>query len=90
MENEALIESKDNKGIALASFILGLVGIVAWIIPFSGLPVTITGFIMGILGRKSSRKSFAITGIILCSIFLIATVVNAGLGAYIGYVTFGN
>ena len=90
MVDQILIESKDNKGKALASFILGLVGIAAWFIPLFGLTIRITGFVLWILGRKSSRKALAITGIILCSIFFIVTVINAGIGAYIGYKTFSN
>lgn len=71
----------NTKGKALTSFILGLVSIVAWFIPIIGAPVTIVGLVMGILGRKSSRKKMAIAGIILCSVFLVVTVVNGVIGA---------
>ena len=82
--NEITINTiSDKKGKALTSFILGIVSTVAWFIPIIGAPVTIVGLIMGILGRKSSRKWMAIVGIVLCSIFLIATVVNGVLGAII-------
>lgn len=80
--DETIVQVRDNKGKALASLILGLFSIIAWIIPLFGLPVTVVGLIMGILGRKSTRKRMAIAGIILSIIFLIATVVNASLGAY--------
>lgn len=76
MDN-TLVEIKDKKGEALASFILGLTSIIAWIIPIFGAPITITGFVLGLLGRKSSRKRLAIAGIALCIIFFIVTSVNS-------------
>ena len=71
----------DKKGMALASFILGLVSIITWFIPLFGAPTTIIGLILGILGLKSSRKKMAIAGIILSGLFLIATIVNSVAGA---------
>ena len=64
--------------------VLGLVGIVAWLLPIIGLPVTITGLVFGIRARNSAGRSKAIAGIVLCSIFLTASVVNAAIGAYMG------
>lgn len=78
---DEFVQEKDNKGKALASFILGWVSILAWCIPLFGLPVTIVGLVLGILGRKSSRKTMAIVGIVLCSLFLVASIINAVLGA---------
>lgn len=72
---------KDRKGMALASMILGLVGIVVWLLPILGVPVTIIGLILGILGVKSSRKGMAIAGIILCSLFLLASIGSSVIGA---------
>ena len=84
MMDETLVqvEGKDKKGQAITSFVLGLFGIIAWFIPIFGLPVTIVGLIMGIKGRKSSKRGLAIAGIVLCTIFLIITLINAGIGAY--------
>jgi MFS family permease len=79
--DETYVQVKDNKGKALASLILGAVSVVAWLIPLFGLPVTIVGLVMGILGRNSTRKSMAIIGIVLCSLFLIVTLINAIIGA---------
>jgi hypothetical protein len=47
------------------------------------LPVTITGLVFGIRVRHSSARGKAIAGIVLCSIFLTVSVVNAALGAYL-------
>jgi hypothetical protein len=74
---------QDLSGKANTSMVLGLVGIVAWILPIIGLPVTITGLVFGIRSRHSSARGKAIAGIVLCSIFLTVSVVNAALGAYL-------
>lgn len=71
----------DKKGKALASFILGIVSTIAWLIPIFGAPISIVGLIMGILGVKSSKKWMAVVGIALCGITLIAAVINGVLGA---------
>ena len=75
---------QDLSGKATTSMVLGLVGIVAWLLPIIGLPVTITGLVFGIRARNSAGRSKAIAGIVLCSIFLTASVVNAAIGAYMG------
>jgi hypothetical protein len=75
---------QDLSGKANTSMVLGLVGIIAWVIPIIGLPVTITGLVFGIKARHSAARSKAVAGIALCSIFLTASVVNAAIGAYMG------
>lgn len=73
-----------NSNKAVASLVLGLVGIVAWIIPLCGYPVTIVGLVMGIKGLNSEKRNMAIAGIVLCIIFLIACIINSVIGAIIG------
>jgi uncharacterized membrane protein YvbJ len=73
--------AKDKKGQAIVSLVLGLVGAIAWLIPFLGFPVTILGLIMGIIGHKSTKKNMAIAGIILSIIGFIATIINSVVGA---------
>ena len=63
--------------------VLGIVGILACCIPLFGIPVNLVGLILGIVGIRKGGKGMAIAGIILCSIFLILTICNAALGAYI-------
>ena len=77
---------RDQKGLATASLILGIVGLVAMFINFNigtssvhltgslgviSIPVLVIGLILGIFGVKSSKNTFAIVGITLCSIGLI-------------------
>jgi hypothetical protein len=65
---------------AIVSMILGIIGILAWLLPFTGFPITVAGLVLGILGLKSLRSGMAIAGLILCCIFLIATIINSALG----------
>lgn len=74
---------KQNNGLSIASLVLGIVGIVACCIPLIGIPVNVTGLILGIVGMKKGGKGMAIAGIILCSIFLVLTIANSALGVYI-------
>ncbi len=77
------MDSKQN-GKAIASLVLGLVGLIAWLLPLAGYPVTIVGIVMGVKGLKSEKKSLAIAGLILSIIGLAATLVNSILGAVMG------
>ena len=70
---------------AKASFILGMIGMFAWFIPVIGLPVALTGLILGISGLLGRRKILSTVGITLSTISLIATICNAAIGAYQGY-----
>lgn len=75
----APIDPKAKK--AKVGFILGLVSIVAWLIPLIGLPVTICGIIFSALGLGSAQRKKAITGLVLSIVFLIASLGNAVAGA---------
>ena len=65
---------KNISGSSTTSLVLGLIGIVAWIVPFIGYIVTIIGFILGIIGVKKDGSGRAIAGIVLCVIFFAITV----------------
>jgi uncharacterized membrane protein len=71
------------KGMAIASLVLGIVGLLAWCLPLCGAPVTICGIIFGILGLKSDGRKMAIAGIILAVIGLVATIINGAIGIYL-------
>jgi len=71
-------------GKALASLVLGIVGLIAWFIPLIGLPVTVVGLILGIIEMPGKGRGMAKVGVILCIIGLILTIINAAIGAYLG------
>lgn len=63
-------EEPKHNGKAIASMVLGIIGLVAWLSPFFGVPITVTGLVLGIVGLRSSRQGMAIAGIIMCIIEL--------------------
>jgi hypothetical protein len=71
-------------GKAIASLCLGLFGLIAWFLPIIGLPVTITGLVLGIKSLNGPRNGMATTGIVLCIIGLVLSTANAAIGAYLG------
>lgn len=83
INNNAIATSEaKGKGSATAGFVLGLVSIIAWIIPLFGYPVTICGIIFSAKGLKCpSKKGMAVAGLVLSIIFLILTLINSIVGA---------
>lgn len=75
---------QNKSGSAIASLVLGIIGIIAWILPLVGFPVTIVGLVLGFKGKSSDKKGLAIAGIVLCIITLIFTALNSIMGAYLG------
>ncbi len=65
---------RERSGCAIASLVLGLCSVFLWLFPFLGLPATIIGLVMGILGRNSQNRGMSIAGIVLSSIFLAVTI----------------
>ena len=81
-----LNNQKAGGGKSIAAFVLGVIGVVTWCIPLIGLPITLTGLVLGIvsLNKPSSNRSLGIAGVILNALFLILTIVNSAIGAYLG------
>jgi len=71
-------------GKATTSLVLGIIGLIAWVIPLFGLPIAVTGLIFGIKSLDSTKRTRAIAGVTLCIIGLVLTIVNASIGAYLG------
>jgi hypothetical protein len=62
----ALAHPGSNK--AIAAFVLGVIGLIGWIIPIVGLTLGILALIFGTMTTKSSRRKLAISGVVLGSI----------------------
>jgi len=76
---------------ALVGFILGLVSIIAWLIPLFGYPVCICGIVFSSKGLKSSiNKGKAVTGLVLSIVFLVFTFINSLAGLVIWAELFDN
>ena len=68
-------------GKAIASLVLGIIGLLGWCLPLCGLPLTIVGLILGIMDLKGPKRNLAIWGIVLCGIGLLLSVINGIIGA---------
>ena len=67
---------------ATTGLVLGLVGIIAWLLPLAGYPVTICGIVFSAKGMKSQNgKGKATAGLVLSIIFLVFTFINSAIGA---------
>jgi hypothetical protein len=69
---------------AFASLILGVVGLIACLLPIMGGLITITGLMLGAIGLKSEKPGIAIAGMVLSILGLIAAAINALEGLIIG------
>ncbi|MBR3575257.1 MAG: hypothetical protein IKN97_08850 [Lachnospiraceae bacterium] len=65
---------------ATAALVLGIISLVAWLIPIIGYPVTIVGLVLGIKSVKSEKRGMAIAGIVMSSIGLVLSLVNSIAG----------
>lgn len=74
--NSYQVPQEEEKGMSIASMVLGIVGFIAWCLPIAGYPVTIVGIVLG-------GKGMAIAGIIMCTITLVLTLINSILGAFL-------
>ena len=76
----------NEKIMAIASLVLGVINLCAWFLPICGIPLSLVGLVLGFLGMKDqSQKTLAIIGIVLCGLGLLAGCVNAAYGAYLGF-----
>lgn len=73
-----------SKGKCIASLVLGVCGLVFWLVPLFGYPITIVGLVFGIMEMKKGAKGMAIAGFILSIIGLVLTIANSAVGAYLG------
>ncbi len=71
-------------GKAKTSLILGIVGLIAWLLPIVGIPVTIVGIVKGVQAWKSSKHTLAVAGVVLSIIGLVLSIINMAIGAYLG------
>jgi hypothetical protein len=74
----------DKKGLAIASLVIGILNLCAWIIPLCGGPLAIIGVVLGVLGLKSSQRTLAIVGIVLSGLALLLVIINAIAGVLLG------
>lgn len=69
-------------GQATASLILGILALFGWCLPILGLPISITGLVLGIKNLEAANRGAAIAGIVMNLIGLVLSLINAAIGAY--------
>jgi len=75
--------SGNEKTMAIASLVLGVINLCSWFFPICGIPLALAGIVLGYLGMKDiPSKNLAIAGIALSAIGLLLACGNAALGAY--------
>ena len=71
---------------SIASLVIGVINMCAWFLPICGVPLGIIGIVLGYFGMKDpSQKTFAIIGIVLSGLGLLAACINGAVGAYMGF-----
>jgi len=63
--------------------IFAVLGLVLWLIPLIGLPIAIVGLILTVKRRASQPDKYTVSFVLLI-LALCLSVVNAGIGAYMG------
>lgn len=71
------------QGAATASMVLGIIGLIAWLLPLIGFPVNIVGLVLGLTQGKHKTFTTAKAGVIMSIIGLVLTVINSVAGAII-------
>jgi hypothetical protein len=70
-------------GMAITGLVLGIISVVAAILPLCGFPLTIAALVFSILGRKShSRRTMATVGLALSLLAFVLTILSAAYGVY--------
>lgn len=78
--------SGNEKIMAIAALVLGVINLCAWFFPICGIPLAIIGIVLGLLGMKDpSQRTVAIIGIVLCGFGLLLGCGNGAYGAYLAY-----
>ena len=70
-------------GRATAALVLGIVALVAWLLPIVCIPFAVVGLVLGATGR-AVRPRMATVGICLSGIGLVFAAVNSAVGMYLG------
>lgn len=73
--NNNTTNGPDKKGFAIAALVLGIIAIVLCCIWYVSIPCGIIALILGILGRKSSKKGMSTAGIVTGVIGMIISIV---------------
>ena len=80
---ESNVDAPKKTGLGIVALVLGITGLLAWIIPIIGIPVGVAALVLGILGIKKSSRGMSIAGLVLGVICIILAVINGAVGAFL-------
>ena len=66
-----------------AALVLGIIGLLAWLLPLAGFPITILGIVVSVTG-VNIKKAKASAALILNIIGLVLCTINSFVGAIMG------
>lgn len=81
--NDKDIQSKESNGKSVASFVLGIIGMMAWCLPILGFPVGVVGLTFGLHEKNSNAKMMTLAGIILNILCLALCLFNTLIDVYL-------
>jgi hypothetical protein len=73
--------------LAIASLVLGVIGLCSSFFALCGAPVSVIGIILGITSLKSSNRNLAVAGIVLNGVGLLMAVLFTILIGAMGYIS---
>lgn len=79
--NTTPTQEPEQKGMSIASLILGIISLVLFCFWYLSLPCAIIAIILGVMGRKKGGKGMATAGIVLGAIAIVLVVVILILAA---------
>jgi hypothetical protein len=65
--------------------IMATLGLIFWLIPLIGLPISIIGLVITIKRRAAAPKKYVVSYVLLI-VALCLSVMNMGIGAYMGMI----
>ena len=74
------MERKDRSNLATASMVIGIISLVAWLLPICGGPIAIIGLVLGIMAWNSAKHNKAVAGVVMSVLGIVATIINAAAG----------
>jgi hypothetical protein len=77
-----VVTPNDGSGKATAALVLGICSMFLWFCPIIGLPVSITGLVLGMRARAAGARGAATWGMWLSAVGLALSLLNAAWGAY--------
>ncbi len=78
------MDLKNYDNLAIAALVIGVLNLGAWLLPLCGLPLSVVGLGLGVMGLRSSQRRLAMAGIALCALGLLLGLSNTILAAYLG------